>query len=116
MANLTYNDARNAKIGQTWSLLGWQPYYFPSEADVQPNVEAQLYRRFGQVRLTNTTKLLGDDWTLESAIDAAKPAELGSAFQKTMPAFVWRRPSIKRSPVSDPRRRWWACLSQRLEH
>jgi len=76
--NLTYNDTWNAKIGQTWSLLGWQPYYFPSEAIVQPAI-GQLYRRFGQVRVTNTTNLMSGDWTLESAIDAAKPAELDSA-------------------------------------
>ena len=75
--NLTYNDMWNAKIGQTWSLLGWQPYYFPSEAIVQPAV-GQLYRRFAQARVTNTQNLMGGDWTLESAIDAAKPAELGS--------------------------------------
>ena len=55
--NVTYNDSWNAKIGQTWSLLGWQPYYFPSEADVQPNV-GQLYRRFAQTRITNTTNLM----------------------------------------------------------
>jgi len=75
--NVTYNDMWNAKIGQTWSLLGWQPYYFPSEAIVQPAV-GQLYRRFAQMRVTNTQNLMGGDWTLESAIDAAKPAELGS--------------------------------------
>jgi hypothetical protein len=75
--NITYNDMWNAKIGQTWSLLGWQPYYFPSEAIVQPAV-GQLYRRFSQIRGTNTLNLLGGDWTIETAIDAAKPAELGS--------------------------------------
>jgi hypothetical protein len=74
--NLTYNDKWNAKIGQTWSLLGWQPYYFPSEAIIQPAV-GQLYRRFAQFRLTNTAPI-GDAWTLESAIDAAKPAEMNS--------------------------------------
>jgi hypothetical protein len=72
--NLTYNDAWNAKLGQYWSLLGWQPYYFPSEAIVQPAV-GQLYRRFPQIRVTNTTKVT-DDWTVESALDAAKPAEM----------------------------------------
>jgi hypothetical protein len=76
--NVTYNDELNAKIGQTWSLLGWQPYYFPSEAIVQPAI-GQLYRRFAQTRLTDTENLMGGSWTLESAIDAAKPAELGSA-------------------------------------
>lgn len=74
--NIT-DDQWNAKIGQTWSLLGWQPYYFPSEADVQPNV-GQLYRRFAQIRGTNTQQLMGGDWTLETAIDAARPAELQS--------------------------------------
>jgi hypothetical protein len=67
----------NAKIGQTWSLLGWQPYYFPSEADVQPNV-GQLYRRFSQIRGMNTQQLMNGDWTLETAIDAARPAEIQS--------------------------------------
>jgi hypothetical protein len=74
--NIT-DDQWNAKIGQTWSLLGWQPYYFPSEAIVQPAV-GQLYRRFAQMRVTNTQKLMGDDWTLETAIDAARPPELQS--------------------------------------
>ena len=74
--NLTYNDAWNAKIGQTWSLLGWQPYYFPSEAIVQPAV-GQLYRRFPQIRLTNTENIT-PDWTVETAVDAAKPAEMNS--------------------------------------
>jgi hypothetical protein len=75
-ANIT-DDQWNAKIGQTWSLLGWQPYYFPSEAIVQPAI-GQLYRRFAQVRVTNTQKLMNGDWTFESAIDAARPAELQS--------------------------------------
>ena len=66
----------NAKIGQTWSLLGWQPYYFPSEAIPQPAV-GQLYRRFAQVRVTHTLTI-ADAWTLETAVDAAKPAEMNS--------------------------------------
>ena len=67
----------NGKIGQTWSLLGWQPYYFPSEADVQPN-PGQLYRRFSQIRVTNTQQLMNGDWTLETAVNAARPPELQS--------------------------------------
>ena len=63
------------KMGQTWSLLGWQPYYFPGEAVVQPGV-GQLYRRFAQVRVTDTHAF--GDWTLESAADMAKPAEMAS--------------------------------------
>lgn len=73
--NLTYNEW-NAKLGQYWSLLGWQPYYFPGEAVVQPG-PGQLYRRFAQARLTHTLNL-AESWTLESAADAAKPAEMNS--------------------------------------
>jgi hypothetical protein len=72
--NIT-DDQWNAKVGQTWSLLGWQPYYFPSEAIVQPAV-GQLYRRFAQIRVTNTQKVMNGDWTVETAVDAARPPEL----------------------------------------
>jgi hypothetical protein len=72
---LSAQDLLSAKLGQTWSLLGWQPYYFPGEAIVQPGV-GQLYRRFVQARATETHTL--GDWTLESAADAAKPAEMNS--------------------------------------
>jgi len=72
--NVTYN-AWNAKVGQTWSLLGWQPYYFPGETIVQPD-PGQLYRRFAQARLTHTLDM--GSWTLESAADAARPAEVNS--------------------------------------
>lgn len=64
-----------AKFGQNWSLLGWQPYYFPGESIVMPAV-GQLYRRFPQVRFTDMHTF--GDWTLESAADAAKPAEMNS--------------------------------------
>ena len=68
-------DDLSAKLGQYWSLLGWQPYYFPGEAVVLPGV-GQLYRRFAQARVTDTHSF--GDWTLESAADAAKPAEMNS--------------------------------------
>jgi hypothetical protein len=73
--NLTYDEV-NAKFGQYWSLFGWQPYYFPSEPIVQPAV-GQLYRRFPQFRVTDT-HMLGNNWQLESAIDAAKPSQMDS--------------------------------------
>jgi hypothetical protein len=68
-------DEVGAKLGQYWSLLGWQPYYFPGEAVVLPGV-GQLYRRFAQARVTDTHAF--GDWTLESAADAAKPAGMNS--------------------------------------
>jgi hypothetical protein len=73
--DLTY-DAWDAKIGQTWSLLGWQPYYFPGETAVLPS-PGMLYRRFAQARAMNTLAFL-DHYTLESAADAAKPGEMDS--------------------------------------
>jgi len=73
--NLTYNEW-NAKLGQTWSLLGWQPYYFPGE-DVVFGTPGMLFARFVQARLTHTLNLPGA-WTLESAADMAKPAEMNS--------------------------------------
>lgn len=63
------------KVGQAWSLLGWQPYYFPGEAVVMPGV-GQLYRRFPQIRATETRGF--GNWTLEAAADAAKPAQMNS--------------------------------------
>jgi hypothetical protein len=73
--NLTQGDW-GLRIGQYWSLLGWQPYYFPAEPNVQPAV-GQLYRRFPQIRLTNT-HLFGPDVQLETAVDMAKPDEYNS--------------------------------------
>jgi hypothetical protein len=74
---LTSENVLSTKLGQTWSLLGWQPYYFPGEAVVLPGV-GQLYRRFAQARFTDTQTFGGGDWTFESAVDAAKPAEMNS--------------------------------------
>ena len=65
----------NAKVGQYWSLLGWQPYYFPSEVIVQPAV-GELYRRFAQARATYAHEF--GSTVLEAAADAAKPAQMNS--------------------------------------
>jgi len=70
------NSGFDAKIGQYWSLFGWQPYYFPGEATVLPS-PGMLYRRFAQARAMETFPL-GGGWTFEAAADAAKPAEMNS--------------------------------------
>ncbi len=69
---LSSEDVLSTKLGQYWSLLGWQPYYFPGESVVMPGV-GMLYRRFVQARATDTHTF--GDWTLESAVDGAKPDE-----------------------------------------
>lgn len=96
-------DAWNAKIGQTWSLLGWQPYYFPGEVIVQPG-PGQLYRRFVQARLTNTMTVM-NDWTVESAADIAKPAEMNSGNPEAhagirLASTKWKAASIGGSGTS----------------
>jgi hypothetical protein len=70
------NGEFDAKIGQTWSLFGWQPYYFPGEAIVLPS-PGMLYRRFAQVRGTET-RPIGEGWVFQAAADAAKPGEANS--------------------------------------
>lgn len=90
-------DELSAKVGQTWSLLGWQPYYFPGEAVVLPGV-GQLYRRFPQVRVTDTHAF--GDWTLESAADAAKPAEMNSGSPEWHAGLRWASTKLKGASIS----------------
>lgn len=90
-------DELALKMGQTWSLLGWQPYYFPGEAVVLPGV-GQLYRRFPQVRVTDTHAF--GDWTLESAFDAAKPAEMNSGSPEWHGGFRWASTKLKGASIS----------------
>jgi len=90
-------DELALKIGQTWSLLGWQPYYFPGESVVQPGV-GQLYRRFTQARFTDTHAF--GDWTLESAADLAKPAEMASASPEYHAGLRFASTKIKGASIS----------------
>ncbi|MDD5656914.1 MAG: hypothetical protein PHF00_06625 [Elusimicrobia bacterium] len=66
----------NAKVGQYWSLLGWQPYYYPAELNTPPS-PGVLTTRFPQARLTRALNL-GRNWLLQSAAAAAKPAAMNS--------------------------------------
>jgi hypothetical protein len=90
-------DELSLKIGQTWSLLGWQPYYFPGESIVQPGV-GQLYRRFAQVRFTDTHPF--GDWALESAADMAKPAEMASGSPEWHGGLRFASTKIKGASIS----------------
>lgn len=91
-------DQWNAKIGQYFSLLGWQPVYFPGEAIVQPG-PGQLYRRFAQARLTHTLDI-SDSCTLESAADAAKPAEMNSGMPELHAGLRVASTKIKGASIS----------------
>ena len=98
-ANLTYNEW-NAKLGQTWSLLGWQPYYFPGEV-VVPGTPGMLFNRFVQARMTHTLSLL-ESWTLESAVDAARPAEMNSGSPEFHAGLRLASTKIKGSSIFGP--------------
>lgn len=74
-ANIT-DGTWNAKLGQTWSLFGWQPYYFPAEPAVPPT-PGMLFQRFTQARVTQAQPM--GDWLLETAADVSRPAEMNSA-------------------------------------
>jgi hypothetical protein len=92
------NSEFNAKIGQYWSLFGWQPFYFPGEATVLPS-PGMLYRRFVQARAMDTHPI-ADGWTLETAADAAKPAEMNSGSPEWQGGMRLASTNIKGASIS----------------
>ncbi|MBI3552435.1 MAG: hypothetical protein HY077_07940 [Elusimicrobia bacterium] len=66
----------NFKVGQWWSLLGWQTEYFPPEATVQATV-GQLNNRFPQARATYS-RAVGSDCFAQAAADVSRPAQMNS--------------------------------------
>ena len=42
-------------FGQSWSLFGWQPFYFPSSVEIM-GLPAQLFSRTPQLRVSKTIK------------------------------------------------------------
>ena len=63
-------------VGQTWQLLGWQPYFHVNTVAVQ-GVPAQVYSRAPQIRVSRS--LRGDDVTLEIAAALARAPQRDSA-------------------------------------
>ncbi len=64
-------------VGQTWSLLGWQPFYFLSSVEVQP-VSAMLYTRIAQIRALKIFKL-NSDFQIQTAVAVQRPPQRDSA-------------------------------------
>ena len=76
-------------------MLGWQPYYFPSEAIVQPGRGTALSSISTNPRFTNTENIT-PDWTVETAVDAAKPGRnefRADGFPRG--GYAWRLPGYK---------------------
>lgn len=63
--------------GQTWTLFGWQPYYFPTILTVAP-APGELFQRNLQV-LGMKTLFLGENSRLQTAVSAERPSQRDSA-------------------------------------
>lgn len=61
--------------GQTWTLFGWQPYYFPTIVTVAP-APGELFQRDLQAMVMKTMKF--GDSKLQAAISAEKPSQRDS--------------------------------------
>jgi hypothetical protein len=64
-------------FGQTWELLGWQPYFHPNTVEIQ-GVPGQVYSRTPQLRVSHVFK--SDAINFEAAIAASRPPQRDSGF------------------------------------
>jgi hypothetical protein len=63
--------------GQTWTLFGWQPYYFPTILTISP-APGELFQRNLQV-LAMKSLSLGESSHVQAAISAERPSQRDSA-------------------------------------
>jgi hypothetical protein len=63
--------------GQTWQILGWQPYYFLNTVDVAP-LAGQLYGRTVQAHALKQAQF--NDVTLQGMIGVSRPPERDSSY------------------------------------
>jgi hypothetical protein len=59
-------------FGQTWQLLGWQPYFDPNTVEIQ-GVPGQVYSRAPQIRLSHIFKF--GAVSLEIAVAGSRPPQ-----------------------------------------
>jgi len=59
--------------GQTWMLLGWQPYYFMPTLQVSP-ISGMLYGRTAQIHILKT-QTLADQTTWQAALGIMRPPQ-----------------------------------------
>ncbi|MDR3607169.1 MAG: hypothetical protein P4M08_07305 [Oligoflexia bacterium] len=72
------NDGLTVLAGQYWNLLGWQPYYFMSSADVAP-LPGMLYSRNPQLRAMKAVKFSDQD-VLQVAAALVRPPQADSRY------------------------------------
>jgi hypothetical protein len=63
--------------GQTWEILGWQPYYFLNTVDVSP-VVGELYGRTVQAHALKTAQF--NDIGFQAMIGASRPPQRDSSY------------------------------------
>jgi hypothetical protein len=68
-------------MGQTWSFLGWQPYYFMNSASVPP-MPGMLYSRTPQLRGLKTAQL-SETVTMQAGLTMTRPPQRDA----TLPGF-----------------------------
>jgi hypothetical protein len=74
-------------VGQTWMLLGWQPYYFLNTVNVAP-IPATLYGRTAQIRAMQTMPL-GRDTNLQAAVAMMRPPQRDASFPGFEAGLRW---------------------------
>lgn len=73
--------------GQTWELMGWQPYYFMTTADVSP-IAAMTYNRVAQVRVSKQMRL-SEAVAMEAALAALRPPQADSQVPDIQAGVRW---------------------------
>jgi hypothetical protein len=63
--------------GQTWEILGWQPYYFLNTVDVSP-LPGQLYGRTTQVHALKSMQM--NEFGFQGMIGVSRPPERDSSY------------------------------------
>ena len=71
--------------GQTWSLLGWQPYYFSSTADVAP-LPGMLYSRTAELKVLQSVPLT-QEHRMQFAIAVLRPPQRDSSVPEIQAGF-----------------------------
>ncbi|MGZ3773410.1 MAG: hypothetical protein ACXVCY_02940 [Pseudobdellovibrionaceae bacterium] len=69
-------DGWQVLTGQTWTLFGWQPYYFPTILTIAP-APGELFQRNMQAVVMKTMSL-GDSSKVQVALSAERPSQRDS--------------------------------------
>lgn len=73
--------------GQTWNLLGWQPYYFIPTIQVAP-IPGMLYGRTGQIRAVKTLEL-NESNKLQAALGIFRPPQRDGRYPALEGGLRW---------------------------